>query len=123
MKPVDSAGDLSARPIPFLLLWGAPILLMLSLNFIGLPVRWATLIIAACFIWMGAGCALNARRCRRRHCYYSSPVLLIGAVLTLLVGFGAVDLGPYGLMYVSWGTFAAVGLTFLPEKMFGKYIS
>jgi len=47
--------------------------------------------------------------------------LLVGAGLTLLVGYDVINLGPYGLMYVTWGTFALVLLTFLPEKLLGKY--
>ena len=49
--------------------------------------------------------------------------MLAGAALTLLVGFGIVDLGRDGLIYVTWGTFASVALTFLPEKLQGKYRS
>ncbi len=93
----------------------------MSLNFIGPPIRWATAIIAACFVWMGLGCAMNARRCHRRHCYYASPVLLFGALLTMLVGFGVIYIGTDGLVYVTWGTYGAVLLTFLPEKIYGKY--
>jgi len=113
--------DLATRPLPFWALWGAPIAIMLSLNFLRPPGEWATVILSGCLAWMGVGCAINARKCHRRHCYYASPVLLIGAGLTLLVGFGFVDLGAYGLMYVTWGTFALVLLAFLPEKLFGKY--
>ena len=118
-----SKSDLTDKPVPFFLLWGGPILILLSLNFVPLPLAWATVIIAASFAWMAIGCAINARRCHRRHCYYASPVLLVGAVLTVLVGFTIIDLGADGLIYVSWGTFAAVLLTFLPEKISGKYKS
>jgi len=113
--------DLAARLVPFWILWGAPIAIMLSLNVVRPSVEWATGILSACFAWMGVGCVINARRCHRRHCYYSSPVLLMGAALTLLVGFGFVDWGSAGLMYVTWGTFAIVLLTFLSERLFGKY--
>jgi hypothetical protein len=119
----ESKRDLADKPIPFFLLWGGPILVLVSLNFFRLPLAWVTGIMSASFAWMGIGCAINARRCHRRHCYYASPVLLVGAVLTVLVGFTIIDLGAYGLMYVSWGTFAAVLLTFLPEKVSGKYKS
>ena len=121
MNDGESNNDLVAKPLSFWLLWGAPIAIMLSLNAIRPPADWATGILSVCFAWMGIGCAINARRCHRRHCYYSSPILLAGAALTLLVGFGFVDLGPYGLMYVTWGTFALVVSTFLPEKLSGKY--
>lgn len=114
--------DLATEALPFWVLWGTPIGVMLSLNFLRLPLAWTSVILSVCFAWMAIGCAVNALKCRRRHCYYASPVLLIGAGLTLLVGFQVVDLGPYGLMYVTWGIFALVLLTFLPEKLLGKYI-
>ena len=120
MNDVDSNNDFVTKPLPFWLLWGAPIAIMLLLNFIRPPAEWAIGVLSVCFAWMGIGCAINARRCHRRHCYYSSPILLAGAALSLLVGFGFVDLGPNGLMYVTWGVFALV-LTFFPEKLFGKY--
>jgi hypothetical protein len=113
--------DLSRKIFPFWVLWGGPIAIMFSLNLISLPIDWTTGVLAAGFAWMGVGCAVNARRCHRRHCYYASPILLIGAVLVLLVGFGFINLGSDGLMYVTWGTFLLVLLTFLPEKLFGKY--
>jgi len=123
MSNKQSGSDLSTNPLPFWLLWGGPIVLMLSMNFIRLPIEWTTVILSACLAWMGLGCAINARRCHRRHCYYASPVLLAGAILTLLVGFGTIDLGRDGLIYVNGGTFALVALTFLPEKLQGKYRS
>ena len=121
MNNIESNKDLVVRPVPFWLLWGAPIAIMLSLNFIRTPAEWAIGALSVCFAWMGIGCAINARRCHRRHCYYSSPILLAGAAVTLLVGFGFLDLGRYGVMYVTWGIFALVLMTFLPEKLFGKY--
>ena len=123
MDKGKAENDLATKALPFWALWGAPIAIMLSLNFLRPPVEWATIVLSACLAWMGVGCAINARKCHRRHCYYSSPVLLVGAGLTLLVGIGVVDFGPDGLMYVTWGTFALVFLTFLPEKLFGKYRS
>jgi len=118
---MDSNNDLVEKFIPFWVLWGGPIAIILSLNLMRPPIEWSTGILAIGFAWMGVGCVINARRCHRRHCYYASPILLIGAILTLLVGFDYVDLGSGGLMYITWGTFALVMLTFLSEKMFGKY--
>ncbi len=113
--------DFASKALPFWVLWGGPLAVMFSLNFLSLPVEWTIGILAAGFTWMGVGCAINARRCHRRHCYFASPILLIGAVLVLLVGFGYINLGSDGLTYVTWGTFVLVLLTFLPEKLFGKY--
>jgi len=117
----QAKNDLATKALPFWGLWGAPIGIMMSLNILRPPVEWTTTILTVCLAWMGIGCAINARKCHRRHCYYASPVLLIGAGLTLAVGFGVVNFGAYGLMYVTWGTFALVLVTFLPEKLFGKY--
>ena len=94
--------DFVSSPLPFWLLWGGPILVLLWLNVMRLPLTRTAVVFAVCFVWMGVGCAINARRCRRRHCYYSSPVLLVGALLTLLVGFGYLDFGRDGFMYVTW---------------------
>jgi len=121
MQMGRAENDLATRAISFWALWGAPIAIIFSLNFLRPAIEWTTIILSACLAWMGVGCAINARKCHRRHCYYASPVLLIGAGMTSLVGFGVVSFGPYGLMYVTWGTFALVLLTFLPEKLLGKY--
>lgn len=121
MSDKQQRRDLVTKAVPFWALWGAPIVIILSMSFVRLPQEWTIVILSACLAWMGLACAINARRCRRRHCYYSSPVLLLGAALTLLVGSGLIDLGPDGLNFVIWGTFALVGLAFVPEKAFGKY--
>lgn len=40
-----------------------------------------------------------------------------------MVGFQWINVGAYGLMYVTWITFGIVVLTLIPEKFFGKYRS
>ncbi len=123
MPDTDSGRDLLGQRAGFWSLWGIPIAILLALNIIHLPTPWAVSILAACLGWMGVGCAINARRCRRRHCFLASPVLLAGAVMTVLTGFRILDLGAFGVSYVIWGTLAAVLLTFLPERSWGKYLS
>ncbi|MFQ5564378.1 MAG: hypothetical protein ACE5FO_12510 [Parvularculaceae bacterium] len=115
--------DLASRPVPFFVGWGLPIVIAASTNFIAMPVPVLTLIWIGAFVWMGLGCLINARRCHRRHCYYSGPVLLLGAVAVALVGFRVVSLGPDGFMIAVWGTFGLVALTFVPELIWGKYVS
>ncbi len=122
MAEPDPGRDLFGRCPAFWLLWGVPLAIVLALNFIPLPMPWAVSILAFCLAWMGTGCAINARRCRRRHCVLASPVLFLGAVLTLLTGFRILDLGAFGVSYVLWGTFAAVLLSFVPERLWGKYL-
>lgn len=116
MVTANADEDLATEALLFWALWGGPIAIMLSSSFLGFPLAWTTNILTVCLAWMCTGCAVNARKCHSRHCYYASPVLLLGAVLTLIIGFGVADFGPYGLMYVSPGIFALVLLTFLPEN-------
>lgn len=117
--------DLSQRPVNFMVGWGIPILAIVSTNFVRgiLPFEAIILVLAGAFVWMGIGCLVNARRCKRRHCYLSGPLLLAGAAGILLVGFDVVDLGRDGLNYVIWGTFLLVGLTFIPEIIWGRYVT
>jgi hypothetical protein len=116
--------DLVAKPLSFMRAWGFPLLVLFSLNFATgvLPYSVIVVIMSGVFVWMGLGCVLNARRCRRRHCYYSGPIFLIGAVVVLLVGFNIISLGRDGLMIVVWATLALALLTFATEPIFGRYV-
>jgi hypothetical protein len=116
--------DLAAKPLSFMWAWGFPLLVLFSLNFaLGvLPFSAIVIIMSGVFVWMGLACVLNAQRCRRRHCYYSGPIFLIGAVAVLLVGFNVISLGRDGLMIVVWGTLGLALLTFATEPVFGKYV-
>ena len=113
--------DLAVKPLNFMKAWGVPLLILTSTNFIHMPYWLATLVIAGTFIWMGIGCFINARRCHRRHCYYSSPIFLIGAILVLIFGFGLLRFGQDDLTNIVWGTLFAVLLTFIPERIWGAY--
>ncbi|GJL92707.1 MAG: hypothetical protein DHS20C04_23660 [Hyphococcus sp.] len=85
---------------------------------------WGTVaIMSGAFFWMGLACLLNARRCRRRHCYYSGPIFIIGGIAVLLVGFEIVSLGQDGLVIVASVTLALSLLTYLSEVLFGKYVN
>ncbi|RIJ14096.1 hypothetical protein D1231_17615 [Henriciella mobilis] len=79
-------------------------------------------ILSAALFWMGAACVLNARRCRRRHCFYSGPIFLLGALAVLLVGLEIISLGEDGLVIVIGVTLSLALSTYLTEPVFGKYI-
>jgi len=113
--------DLSRRPISFWIGWGLPIVILLSMNFARgvIPFEGILYILSGSLAWMGIGFLINARRCKRRHCYLAGPVLLLGAAGVLLVGFEHVDLEADGLIYMVWGTGILVGLTFMPEWILG----
>lgn len=77
------------------------------------PVFWSVPMAAA-----GVLCVANATRCGRLHCYFTGPVFLAGAALTVLRTLGLISL--------SWnllGSFivAAFALAWIPELLFGKY--
>ncbi len=115
--------DLAGKPVSFILAWAIPGLILFSMNFAQgvIPFEGIVMIMAGTLLWMGLGCVLNARRCHRRHCIYSGPILIAGAAAVLLVGFEFITLGSDGLINVVWGTFALVALTFIPELIWGKY--
>ena len=75
------------------------------------------------FFWMGLACVMNAKRCWRRHCYYSGPILLVGGVAVLSVGFEVVSPGSDGLIVVVGGTLTLALLTYLTGPIFGKYVN
>lgn len=103
--------------------WGVPIIVLLSVNILqeywpATPIIW---MMGGAFIWMGAGCVINATRCGRIHCYISGPAMLLGGLLIILVGFDILDLGPVRVMHISYATLLALALSFLPEVFTGTY--
>lgn len=122
-KPMND--DLTAQPLPFMFAWGLPILAIIAVNFARnlIPFEATVLVLAAAFAWMGLACLLNARRCHRRHCYYSGPILLAGAIAIIMVGLKLVPPGPVSLNDVTLTTFGLVALTFVSELIWGKYVT
>lgn len=115
--------DLSKKRASFMFGWGIPILVLVSVNFLEAYVsaRPIILMMSGAYIWMGAGCIINAMRCGRLHCYVSGPTMLIGGLLILLVGFNIISLGPIRVMHISYATILIVALSFLPEIFAGSY--
>lgn len=117
--------DHAAKPLPFFWSWGLPLAILFSINFMSgaVPLPIIIMMMSGSFFWMGLACVLNARRCRRRHCYYSGPIFIIGGIAVLLVGFEIVPLGQDGLIYVVYSTLTLALLTYLSEPIFGKYVN
>ena len=113
--------DWARYPTAALAWWGIPIALAMSADLLTPSARVVALIWGAAFVWMGVGCLLNARRCHRLHCYFSGPVLLLGAVTVGLLAFGELNFGPHGLNNVIWGTLLLALLSFVPEVIWGQY--
>ena len=99
-----------------LLLWFIPgVLLLIGVFWSeGRAWVWTPALVVA-----GTACLVNAARCGRLHCYFTGPLCLLGAMATLLRGFGVVPL------QWSWILFAVLGgslLAFVPEWVGGKYV-
>lgn len=82
-----------------------------------------TLVWIAALSWMGGACLLNARRCGRRHCYFTGPFFLVMAIAAGLHGFGILPLGLNGWNWL--GNTLGIGAVVLwcgPELIWGKYV-
>jgi hypothetical protein len=71
---------------------------------------------------MSGACFVNARRCRRTHCYFTAPFFLLMAVTSLLHGLGIVPLGPDGWSYIGIVLLAGSALLWAAtEWLWGSY--
>jgi hypothetical protein len=101
--------------------WVAPLVVATVAGGRRLPFGEAAAIWSGALGWMGLGCALNARRCHRLHCYISGPALLLGAVACALIATGLVNLGPRALAYTTWSALGLTAASFLPEIVWRRY--
>lgn len=116
-----AAPDWVRNPVSLAIWWVVPIVVGNLADHLPLSRPVTSLIWAAALAWMGLGCVLNARRCHRRHCYFSGPVLLTGAVVITLQSMGGLPHGSNGLSLTLWATFGLALLSFLPELIWGRY--
>lgn len=103
-----------------LLLWWLPWLLVLIGYFSNEIAR--TTLWSAGFTVSGIACLVNARRCGRLHCFYTGPLYLGAAIVSLLYGMQVLPLGRHGWDWilgvaVAGSLFAQLGL----EKLLGQY--
>lgn len=104
----------------FLLLWAGPWVLIFASSNTGNLIHTVGWIFS--FTVMGGACLGNARRCGRRHCFYTGPLYLLAALASLLYGLHILPLGRNGWNWilgvaVVGSLLACCGL----EKLFGKY--
>lgn len=112
--------DLLGRPWAIGLLWVAPWVLIVASAYTDNLIRTAAWTFG--FAVMGAACLINARGCGRRHCFYTGPLFLLAALVSLLYGLHVLPLGLNGWNWifgvaVAGSLLACYGL----EAMFGKY--
>ena len=111
--------DLVASPFSFALHWGVPIFAMLAA--IGVPHPVKTWIWGAALLWMGGACLWNARRCGRRHCYWTGPFFLAMTLPVLAHGYGVLSFGTDGWKWLGLTIgLGAVLITAMTERG-GKY--
>lgn len=73
---------------------------------------------------MAVACFANAIRCKRTHCYFTGPFLLLMTFVSLLHGLRIVPLGANGWSYIGIVLLAgAVLLCLVPEWLWGRYRS
>lgn len=112
--------DWARQPIGIIFWWALPVALGVSTDFRHLPLAQTALIWAIAQAWMGTGCALNALRCGRRHCFIAGPVLWLGAIAAGLVALGFIS-GQNSLGDTVNGALALAALSFLSEWFWGLY--
>lgn len=115
------SGDFLGNPLAAVLWWGLPLAAGWTADVLRPPAPVEAAVWAAALAWMGTGCALNARRCHRLHCYIAAPILLLGAAGVLLVALGIAPLGAGTASYLINGTLLLALLSFLIEPIWGKY--
>lgn len=73
-------------------------------------------------LFMGGACLANARRCRRTHCRYTGPFLILMAAIVALYALGFVPLGGNGWAVLSTIALGgSIALCCISESMLGKY--
>jgi hypothetical protein len=112
--------DLTRRAITRLALWQLPAVALVAGIFVSPD--WRTIVWTVALAVAGAGCVANASRCGRVHCYFTGPVFLLAAAVTLTYGLGVLPLGADGWFWI--GLVLAAGsliLGYLPEQIWSKY--
>lgn len=123
MTDQQATRDIANKPLPFVVAWGLPLAVIVSMNFAQayLPFTVIVLIMAGALGWMGIACVINGARCGRLHCKFSGPIFLIGAGGVLASGFGLIGAPGTFLNEIVWITFGLALSTYGLEFIWGPY--
>ena len=116
----EQGRDFLTSPTSAVAWWGLPLVVAWSAEALPIATAAKSLVWAGALAWMGLGCALNAVRCHRLHCYLAAPILFFGAGATVVVAMGFEPLGDHSASYVINGSLALAVLTFLVEPIWGR---
>lgn len=111
----------ASLPLAVLVFW-IPILAIAVTGYIHIDYAIRTWVWTGACLIMSVGSLVNAMRCGRLHCYWTGPFFLLGAIASLLYGFGLLPLGESGWGIIGYTLLGGVVfLTYLPERFFGRY--
>ena len=113
--------DLLTSPASAVAWWGLPLVAAWTAEALPIATAAKSLVWAGALAWMGLGCALNAMRCHRLHCYLAAPILFLGAGATVVEAMGFEPLGDHSDSYVINSSLVLALLTFLVEPIWGRY--
>ena len=114
--------DLTRSALWSFLLWKLPPVVMVGVALLDVDSGGQALVWAPSLAIFGAGCVVNALRCRRVHCYFTGPFFLLMAAVSLLHGVGVLSLGEEAWTWIELVTLiGAITLVFLPELVWGRY--
>lgn len=120
MKRAEEHQDWMANYLGFALAWGLPVgaILISAVWFqFSIPFMWPI-----AFAWMALGCVLNAYRCRRVHCYFTSVFFALMALLSIAHAQRWIEIPGDGWMLIgNAGLIGGVLLACATEKIFGQY--
>lgn len=119
-QQVEIRNDWVNQPGMGFVWWCLPLAAGLAANYFASSPRATALVWMVSFVWMGTGCILNARRCRRLHCYLSGPAFFLGAAALASFESGFAFAGPHSLNNIVGVTLTVALLSFVPEMIWRK---
>ncbi len=115
MNESPKSRDLIASPAGLILHWGLPIAAMLAAIGVSHPAK--TWIWVTALGWMGGACLWNARRCGRKHYFWTGPFFLVMTLPVIAHGYGFAAPGAEGWKWLGMSIgFGSVILTTLTER-------
>lgn len=114
--------DWTSNLFSFMSIWGLPttILCLSPMLENKMLIGWIWML---ALVWMGSACLLNARKCKRTHCFYTGPFFIFMAVISLLYGTGYIEINENGWLWL--GSITALVSTLIwvfSESILGKYL-